>query len=216
MRGKTKVHFGCGSNRLDGWINVDLDRSCKLDMVADLRLNLPFRSQSVDYIHSEDFIEHLKLEEGIHFLEECHRILKMGGAMRLLTPDLHQIAKRYVTRDEEFIKQFEATIASLGLHPLKTRKGAEVFNAGMRWGGHTFLYDGEILTSILEKIGFESKKAHFNSSAVAELRGIDVRSPETGVSLYYDCYKGKPIEKGSALSWLCHTLRSMKWLWMRR
>ncbi len=210
MREKTKVHFGCGSNRLDDWINVDLDRSCKLDVVADLRLDLPFRSQSVDYIHSEDFIEHLKLEEGIHFLEECHRILKEGGVMRLLTPDLLQIAERYVKRDEEFIKQFEATISSLGLGPLKTHKGAEVFNAGMRWGGHTFLYDGEILTSILEKIGFESRKVGFNSSAVAELRGIDVRSSRTGVSLYYDCYKGKPKEKSSVLSRLRHPFRSLK------
>jgi len=208
MLRRTKIHFGCGHNRLDGWINVDLDRSCTPDVVADLRKNLPFKSQSVDYIHSEDLVEHLSLEEGTLFFEECHRVLKESGVMRLLTPDLYRIAKRYLKRDKELIKQYEGVIASLGLPPLKTRKVAEIFNAGMRLGGHTFLYDGEILTDILKSVRFEPRKVCFNYSEEVELRGLDIRSPETGISLYYDCYKSEKIGKSSFSFCLLHPVRS--------
>jgi predicted SAM-dependent methyltransferase len=54
---KIKVHFGCGYHKLKDWINVDLDMSCKPDVIADLRQDLPFKSQSIDYIHPEDFVD---------------------------------------------------------------------------------------------------------------------------------------------------------------
>ncbi|MFH0897534.1 MAG: methyltransferase domain-containing protein, partial [Candidatus Bathyarchaeota archaeon] len=91
-----KIHFGCGYHRLDGWINVDLDARCKPDVIADLRQDLPFKSRSIDYVHSEDFVDQLDLEKGYRFFRECDRILRESGAMRVLTPDLHQLAKRYL------------------------------------------------------------------------------------------------------------------------
>lgn len=33
------------------------------------------------------------------------------------------------------------------------------------------------------------------SSEERELRGLDIRSPQTGISLYYECRKGKRNEK---------------------
>jgi len=78
--------------------------------------------------------------------------------MRLLTPDLHQFAKRYVKRDKMLVKMYKEAIPLLGIPLLKTGKVAEVFDAGMRLGGHTFLYDGEILTDILKGKGFERER----------------------------------------------------------
>ena len=182
---KKKIHFGCGYYKLDGWINVDLDRSCKLDLIADLRENLPFRTHSVDYIYSEDFVDQLELEKAYHFFEECHRILKEGGVMRVLTPDVHQFARRYVQADKGLLKLWDEQIDL----PLKTRSLCEVFNLGMRLGGHTFLYDEETLVYVLKECGFEPKRVSFQYSEESELRGLDIRSPETGVSLYYEGHK---------------------------
>jgi hypothetical protein len=44
-------------NKRVGWIHADLDRSRKPDVIADLRQDLPFKSRSIDYIHSEDFVQ---------------------------------------------------------------------------------------------------------------------------------------------------------------
>ena len=188
---KIKIHFGCGYNRLDGWINVDLDRTCKLDLISDLRQNLPFKSQSADYIHSEDFVDQLELEKAYHFFKECHRILKEDGVMRVLTPDVHQFAKRYIQGDKGLLKLWDEQIGLL----LMTRSLCEVFNLGMRLGGHTFLYDGETLAYVLKECGFEPKRVRFQYSEESELRGLDIRSPETAVSLYYEGYKRQRNER---------------------
>jgi len=195
MMAKIKAHFGCGYYKMDGWINVDLDVSCKPDVIADLRQNLPFNSQSIDYIHSEDFVDQLELEKAYRFFKECHRILKKGGVMRVLTPDLHQLAKRYIKGDQGLLKLWDEQVGV----PLKTRSLCEVFNLGMRLGGHTFLYDGETLAYVLKECGFEPKRVSFQHSGENELRGLDIRSPKTGVSLYYECYR-KEGSKGKDLS----------------
>ncbi len=193
---KIRAHFGCGYHKMDGWINVDLDASCKPDVIADLRQNLPFRSQSIDYIHSEDFVDQLELEKAYHFFEECHRILKEYGVMRVLTPDLHQFADRYIKGDKGLLKLWNEQV---GL-PLKTRRLCEIFNLGMRLGGHTFLYDGETLAYVLKECGFEPKRVSFQYSGESELRGLDIRSPQTAVSLYYEGYKRKGDEKINSFS----------------
>ena len=193
---KTKVHFGCGFNRLDGWINVDMDRACKPDVVADLRQDLPFRSGAVDYIHSEDFVDQLELEGAYRFFRECHRILKENGVMRLLTPNLYEFAKRYVDGDQGLLKLWDEQV---GL-PVKTRSLCELFNQGMRLGGHTFLYDAETLVYVLKECGFEARRVNYRVSDERDLQSLDLRSPTTGISLYYDCYKGQRIQQDDAIS----------------
>ncbi len=207
---KIKVHFGCGYHKLKDWINVDLDMSCKPDVIADLRQNLPFKSQSIDYIHSEDFVDQLELEKAYRFFKECHRILKESGAMRDLTPDLHQFAKRYVQGDRGLLKLWDEQIGV----PLKTRSLCEVFNQGMRLGGHTFLYDEETLVYVLRGCGFKPEKVRYQFSEESELRGLDIRSPDTGISLYYDCHKGREDGREKlprSISFLGWLKRILKW-----
>ncbi len=192
---KMKLHLGCGYHKLKDWTNVDLDMSCKPDVIADLRQNLPLKSQSIDYIHSEDFVDQLELEKAYYFFKECHRVLKRGGVMRVLTPDLHQLAKRYIKGDQRLLKLWDEQVGVA----LKTRKLSELFNLGMRLGGHTFLYDGETLAHVLRDCGFEPKRVSFQHSGKSELRGLDIRSAETGISLYYECYR-KEENQGKGLS----------------
>ncbi len=187
MPQKLKLHFGCGHHNLKGWINVDFDPSCKPDLIADLRRCLPFRSVTIDYIHSEDFIEHMELGHVFSFFKECHRILKEGGVMRVLTPDLYQFARRYAKGDKKLLELWEKQVGI----PLRTRSLCEIFNLGMRLGGHTFLFDRALLVTVLKECGFELKKVRYNWSEEAPLRGLDIRSPQTALSMYYDCYKGK-------------------------
>ena len=180
--GMTKIHLGCGHHKLKGWVNIDLDRTCKPDVIADLGQDLPIKSQSVDYIHSEDFVDQLALEKAYRFFRECHRVLKKGGVMRILTPDLRQLAKRYVDGDQRLLQLWDEQVAV----PLKTRSLCELFNLGVRQWGHTFLYDGETLAYVLKECGFEPRRVDFQQSEVSELRGLDIRSPEKSVSLYYE------------------------------
>jgi len=79
-----KVQFGCGPHELEGWDNRDIN--------TDIRLPLPFKDRSVDFIFAEHVIEHVTSREAFRFLIECHRILKRSGVMRLVFPDILKLA----------------------------------------------------------------------------------------------------------------------------
>lgn len=196
--------MGCGYQRMPGWINVDINRSCKPDLVADLTKPFPIKSNSVDYIHSEDFLDQIELADAYVFLQESYRILKNNGAMRILTPNLYEFAKRYLKGDKELIELWNREVGI----PLRTGTHCEVFNLGVRLLGHRFLYDGPTLTQILREFGFGPERVSYQSSKEVELRGLDIRSPHTGISLYYDCYKREGINRNNSprllhlISWL--------------
>lgn len=174
------LHIGCGGNRLEGWVNVDISEDSEADLLHNVADgSFPFEDGSIDVIHSEDFIEHIPLDSGGHFLRECYRVLKPGGYMRLLTPDLLGFARNYLNRDEEHFKWFADNF--------QCRTWAEAFNFGMRMGGHTFLYDEETLDLVLKETGFEVMPVKPNESECPDLRGIDIRLE--GITIYRDCRK---------------------------
>jgi hypothetical protein len=70
--GKTglKLNIGCGPNRKQGWINIDL--SSEADLSLDMRERIPFDDGSAMIIYSEHFFEHLDYpNDAKHFLREC-------------------------------------------------------------------------------------------------------------------------------------------------
>ena len=74
-------------------------------------------------------------------------------------------------------------------HAVADATAGEIFNTGMRFAGHTFLYDGETFIKLAAECGFDARRVDFQQSEVSELMGLDLRSPETAVSMYFDCYK---------------------------
>jgi GT2 family glycosyltransferase/predicted SAM-dependent methyltransferase len=174
-----KLHVGCGQNYLPGWINIDLNPSSKADLVWDVTQRLAFDDNSISLIHSEDFIEHISLEAGKNFFRECLRILRPGGVMRVLTPNLLVFARCYLERDAGSMKWYADNFG--------VRTYAEMFNFGMRMGGHTFLYDEETLDMVLREVGFEVIPTSFNQSCHPSLCNLDIRGD--GLSIYRDCRK---------------------------
>lgn len=180
-----KLHFGCGHVKFDGWVNIDLDPAVRPDVVANLGGPLPFRNGCADRIFSEDFVDQLELEDSYQFFRECHRMLKPGGVMRLLTPDLEKLLGFYCRGDEKLIELWRD---SVGL-PLQVHTLGEVINRAMRLGGHTFLYDHETLVRVMAECGFRAERVNYNESDEPDLRGLDLRKPDETVSMYYDCYR---------------------------
>ena len=185
MTDKVKINLGSGHWKLDGWVNVDIDRDSQPDVCANLGSGLPFANGVARLMHSEDFIDQLALENAAGFLRECHRILAPGGVLRVLTPDMRKLAQLYL-HDPEQLKSLWKRFVGV---PLSLDTAGEVFNNGMRFAGHTFLYDEETFTALASSCGFDARRVGYQQSAVPELRGLDLRSPENAVSLYFDCYR---------------------------
>lgn len=79
------LNLGCGQKLIKDAINVDVTSYPGVDQVVDLSV-FPWHwaDNSVDGIHSSHFIEHLPDQK--QFLDECYRILKPGGFLRLCVP----------------------------------------------------------------------------------------------------------------------------------
>ena len=179
-RQRTAVHLGSGDHSLRGWINIDIVPGAA-DVLADFTAALPFRTGSVDLLHSEDLLEHLSEPDGKRFLAECHRVLRPRGVMRLLTPDLRALVDRvYLHRETRHL-------AWCGTH-LSASSPCEALNMHLRMNGeHRFVYDEEHLMETLTAIGFRVRRVRHNWSPVRELRYLDLR--DFGLNLFLEAVK---------------------------
>jgi predicted SAM-dependent methyltransferase len=176
------LNLGSGERYFPGWINIDSNPYCNADVVMDLTKGIDLPDETVDYIFNEDFLEHLDQASGKRFLENCHRILKPTGVMRLLTPNLRTFALAYINRSEKdlawYTERFGATTH------------AEMFNLGMRSWGHTFIYDEETLLKTVLECGFKPQRVSFNESEKEQLCGLDFRnSGEDSHTMYFELRK---------------------------
>ena len=185
MDDKLKINLGSGHWKFDGWVNVDLDHGSEPDVVANLAADLPFADGVARLMHTEDFIDQLELDQAAAFLNECYRVLAPGGVLRVLTPDMQKLAHLYLNdpaRLETLWKNFVHV-------PLSLDTPGELFPPGMRFAGHTFMYDGETFRKLAAACGFDARRVEYQQSEDPELCGLDLRAPDESVSMYFDCYR---------------------------
>ena len=88
------LNLGGGGNCLEGCLTADI--TPRANIYVDITKELPFGDNSIDCIFCEEAIEHIKLDNAIFLLKECHRILKQGGFMRITTPNLDWFAENSI------------------------------------------------------------------------------------------------------------------------
>lgn len=93
------LNLACGSkvSRHGDWTNVDF-RS-PVDEVIEMNIlrGLSFPDATFDAVYSAQFIEHLTPSEGEKVLRDVARVMKPGGVIRLVTPDLEELARTYLS-----------------------------------------------------------------------------------------------------------------------
>jgi ubiquinone/menaquinone biosynthesis C-methylase UbiE len=71
---------------------IKIDRSI---IWWDVRRGLPFPENVFDVIYHSHFLTHLERDHASRVMKESHRILKPGGILRIVIPDLEQIVNLY-------------------------------------------------------------------------------------------------------------------------
>lgn len=144
-----KGHFGCGPCYMDGWVNVDIDKTHKTDICADL-LQTHFNDEYFDVIYGCHFFEHLFFPiDAVEALNRFYKWLKPNGIIRLAVPDLELAAKAYANGgDLSFLygKDFKAFYH-------KDCK-ADGLNFFVKAWQHQCCYDYELLSSMFADAGF--------------------------------------------------------------
>jgi predicted SAM-dependent methyltransferase len=168
------IHAGCGPIHLRSslieWVNVDIEPSHNADLTADYTdLSEYFPDESVALVATVHSLEHLSpFPDGLQkALKEFHRVLKPGGVIRIVVPDLMKVARKYVAGED--LKDIYDGPFHEGPDFPATRM--QFF---CRAWQHTVLFDEQLLRHFIEEAGFRNFRVMpFGVSEVPELCGID-------------------------------------------
>ncbi len=152
-----RLNWGCGQSGEPGWINSDVKDGPGIDISADIRAGLPLADGFLDYAVSIHALPEIPYSDIVPVLQELRRVLKPGGVLRLVLPDLEKNIHAYLHGDRtffcppdsergpEFIGIPDEDVASLG--------GKLVVQ--LIWYGYVrTLFTADFVEELLRKAGF--------------------------------------------------------------
>lgn len=89
------LNLGCGARIHPAWTNVDFYPSPGV-IPCDLLKGIPFADSSFDVVYHSHLLEHFPKKDAPQFIKECYRVLRPGGIIRIVVPDLERIAQEYL------------------------------------------------------------------------------------------------------------------------
>jgi len=103
------VNIGCGRHYAAGWKNFDIQPYSNEVLKHDILERLPLGDESCTLVYHSHVLEHLPRWQAPHFLRECFRVLRPGGVLRVVIPDLEVICRLYL---ENLSKAIEGDVAA--------------------------------------------------------------------------------------------------------
>ena len=94
------VNIGCGTVYHPQWLNLDVVPASDTVRYLDVRKGLPVADCEAVACFSSHVIEHLSPAIAHAFLSEQQRVLKPGGILRVVCPDLAEICGAYLKEYE--------------------------------------------------------------------------------------------------------------------
>jgi len=91
-----RLNLGCGTRFKSNWKNVDFTSSNENVKAANLLEGIPFPNKYFDIVYHSHLLEHFSRSDALVFLNECSRVMKVGGIIRVVVPDLESIAREYL------------------------------------------------------------------------------------------------------------------------
>jgi len=127
------LNLGCGDRYHADWTNVDMQAAGKGVIVSDLRSGIPFPNGYFDAVYHSHLLEHLPRHEAYGLIDECYRVLKPRGIIRIVVPDLEAIAREYLNAlelidagDERGRFRYEWILLELYDQVVRTKPGGEM------------------------------------------------------------------------------------------
>jgi predicted SAM-dependent methyltransferase len=211
---KIKLNVGCGGTQPLGWVNTDSSLNIVFQANAVTRwlwrkvhksveyrkpnarfLSLaskwPFDNRSVDIVYGSHVFEHLSVTTADHFLSEAMRVLKPGGVIRLVVPDLETLSRRYLEAVQQGDEQAAIRFLSIvNMHLDNAYQNEPRLKKIVSWfqgwpHQHKFMYDRHSLRKVLRDGGFVSA-AEMQYGASAYIKEIlEVEYTSEGVPAIY-------------------------------
>jgi hypothetical protein len=95
-----RLNLGCGFDKREGYLNVDLNDFHGPDLVGDVRSLPELPSGRYEEIVAQDVLEHLERADGPVALAEWRRLSAPGGRLTLRVPDLPSLLRWLREQDD--------------------------------------------------------------------------------------------------------------------
>lgn len=79
-----KLNLGCGLFKMNGYVNIDSNPSCKPDKVMDIEKRWAFKDNSIDEVVADRVLEHCK--DVPFVMSEIWRVCKPNSIVRITVP----------------------------------------------------------------------------------------------------------------------------------
>jgi predicted SAM-dependent methyltransferase len=129
------LNLGCGKRYHAEWINVDIRPQGSGVIAHDLTKGVPMADDTCDVVYHSNLLEHLRPLDARGLMNECFRVLKPGGILRVAVPDLEQICRMYLTKLESALTgdpaasvDYEWMVIELLDQMVRERSGGKMLN----------------------------------------------------------------------------------------
>lgn len=170
-----RLHLGSGAVPKEGWVNIDL-LGDPVDLAWNLARGIPFSDGSADAIFHEHLFEHIPLRAGLTLMDECFRVLRPGGILRVGVPDAGELLRSYAG-DGRFLEEVHPG------RPTRLLGVQELFY----WHRHMTMYDEDTLSLVFRAGGFpDPRRCDFGKSELDVAPDTEHRRTE---SIYMEAVK---------------------------
>lgn len=112
----TTYNLGCGDLKKRDCVNVDMSSKCNPDVIADIR-EVPWTwAETADRIEANNIFEHVEPYTLIKVINECNRVLRVGGRLWIRVPFIKMAEKniKAVFTDPTHVNYF--TLGTFGYY----------------------------------------------------------------------------------------------------
>lgn len=190
--GREHLQLGCGTSRLEGFVNSDFYSNKSADAGIDARFPLPFDDDTWRGIYAHHVVEHLSYEDGDLLFRECLRTLKPGGVFRMIVPDLEIFLRLYLAEDAATRQEIFRLYPPHAMESFALKTPLEMVDLVFRdnkYNRHLSAWDWETANTRLRDVGFSVVvKQQVNESIDPKLAGHD-KPHWSQFSLYVEAVK---------------------------
>lgn len=101
------LNIGCGNKFHRGWVNIDMVSYDPAVISHNILNGFPFSDNQFDAVYHSQVLEHMPKERAASFIKECFRVMRPGGVLRVVLPDLENIVDEYKRNLELCLTQKE-------------------------------------------------------------------------------------------------------------
>jgi len=129
------LNLGCGQRFHSSWTNINFVSNGDGVIAHNLKHGIPFPDKSFDVVYHSHVLEHFPKAEAEPFIKECYRVLRPQGILRVVVPDLEQIARTYLhcleqadTDSQEWDQNYQWMLLEMYDQTVRNQSGGEMIN----------------------------------------------------------------------------------------